>query len=320
MLTAVIYVESPLQVLNAIEYLHAEGMLNSLVCTIIINENKSVSKNNTTQIKRVISESDLLHVNIIHINGNFFRFWNSIKFDALRAIAHVYWRKYDLLILGEYRSYLGRVMASKFKFRGNCVIVDDGTATLKLKPEDIIRGMTYFTLFGDSLRKAGVKEILENNLLWLRQKIQKLSIEDDKVFIIGQPFLEIGDLKSSTAEDRMLSFLENFLRIHFSDKSCVYIPHRREKKSKLSKVATFCKIEKFNYPFELYPLIGMKLPKYLVCFTSTVAVTYAQLSPETEVNAIKLPEDLLSPKAKYFHELIYDVFRNLDTVKLRELK
>ncbi|MDA9354374.1 hypothetical protein N9R24_00035 [Amylibacter sp.] len=316
MFKAVIYVESPLQALNAMEYLYAEGLLNSFKYTFIINENKRVSKNNVAQIQHTISEFNLLHVNIIYINGNFFRFWNSIKLDALRVIFHVYWLKYDLLILGEYRSFLGRIIALKFKFNGNCVLVDDGTATLKLKPKDVIHGVTYFTLFGESLRKAGVKKILKNNFLWIRQKIQKLPMQDDKVFIIGQPFLEIGDLKNSIAEDQMLSALEQFLKLHFSNKNLVYIPHRREKKSKLSKIAKFCKIEEFGYPFELYPLIEMKLPKYLVCFTSTVVVTYAQLSPKTEVHAIKLHEDLLSQKAKYFHELIYDLFRNLDTVKL----
>ena len=79
MFKAVIYVESPLQALNAMEYLYAEGLLNSFKYTFIINENKRVLKNNVAQIQHTISEFNLLHVNIIYINGNFFRFPDSSR-------------------------------------------------------------------------------------------------------------------------------------------------------------------------------------------------------------------------------------------------
>ena len=147
----------------------------------------------------------------------------------------------------------------------------------------------------------------------------KFEIDNDNVYIIGQPLLEVKSLLSLHAEEAVLKSLQQFIKLNFSNKGVRYITHRREDPRKIAKLPEDYEVLFLDYPFEIFPLIKKQLPKNIICFTSTVAVSYAKFNPHAKILSLKINKCFLSKAAIDFHEKIYQEFKEFQSIKVCEL-
>ncbi|MGO3346233.1 MAG: hypothetical protein ACTIM4_13350 [Marinomonas sp.] len=262
---ALVVVESPFQIISLYDAVHVFGFLTEDI-TFIINKNTEVSDKNFYSIKETIDflgfgSCDFFVLDLTSskkgVIKNIFNIKNILM--ILRS------NKYSYIFLGEYRSYLGKVISNNFS-ESNLCYLDDGNA-MKLFPDFINKkirsgkkekfycmlsklfGLDWterkdFICFSAYLASENIEgyKVILNDYSKIREK-SIMEVNDKEGFLfIGSPLFEAGVLDEKTEWiylERAFEYLSSILGV----KKITYIPHRRERVSKLKKIESLYRVK-----------------------------------------------------------------------------
>jgi len=288
-------VRSPLQIINALEAIEYFKLENNIL--IIIYNNID---NTNIQMDKLISLyqwKEIIYVNEKKKRSKYFEYisfvyklkkkrYNYLFFSNLGSIhklilanvkrEHTYYIDDGVETLIRYKNIFLPNKLNQHSFRQLRFLI----AGLKIFIEEPIHFFTYFNL--KSFRES---KIINNSLEHFQKKYLSEFIEDDKVYILGQPLVSVGLLK----EEDYFFYLEAIIKL--TDKKIVYIPHRTEIISK--RLQNFedesFEILNIGMPIELYFLEQKIYPQHIISFITTAFFTLMKLYPKTHMQYVYIP-------------------------------
>ncbi|WP_447883908.1 polysialyltransferase family glycosyltransferase [Serratia fonticola] len=263
------YIESPLQAFNLIEYLDVNNITLSL---LVINKRTENSALNYGQISYLLNMIKHCKSVTIDVEGKLNRIIDIRR--ELKSINSTVSRNENVvLIAGEYRARVFWMLANKFPKR-EVVLLDDGTATLRIKRGDNItaRGflksvflklfgvinnerekITFFSVYDIHENIAKKDRVIRHSYQNYRAKLLGLPKGENKIFIIGSPLYEAGVTKVDDIE--LTKKMIHNLRENNENINLIYIPHRREREEKINALKREVEVCRLDYPFEIHPLV-----------------------------------------------------------------
>jgi len=171
-----------------------------------------------------------------------------------------------------------------------------------LKEDTPIKHLNFFTMF--NLKPYGNEQIIQHNFNQLKHLFLEESIKDNHIYILGQPWCEISEMKPSEYK----SFLKKII-LHYPDKSIRYIPHFLESEKNGIEVylSSFANVEYYiiEQPVELFFLYNHVIPNKVIGFVTTALFTLKKLFPKAKVLAYNFDTSMLSK----FHQNNIKVIR-----------
>lgn len=318
----VAYIESPLQAFNLLEYLSYENISLDI---LIVNKNSLVSERNYEQICFVLKFIKSKDIRLIDIKPS-----RKDLFSVRALVREIITPSSELmtLISGEYRSMIFWFIVEKFKNR-NVVIVDDGTATLRLQRthrplkknildkvlkffgggERYLEPITFFSVY-DIRKKISKKDsLIQHNYPAFKKRLSLLSECDDVVYIIGAPLLEAKVIMGDDIELTIKMIKKVNIKHH--SKRLVYIPHRREREEKINEISKVVTVRRLDYPFELLPLVENINIKHIAGFYSSLFDNMVAIyGKELGIECFYLPNDIIATDWKHFVDSIYANYKS----------
>jgi hypothetical protein len=299
----VVCVESPLQLLAAIEYIHRFGN-NSVL--LIIRKNGNVR--NDEMLDELRRRYNLAEPVILSINkdGNYLKLF----FITIRLF---FWRMIKVspqeIVVGDLRSLWIQILLFRFS-DSKVTLIDDGNVILEFVEKDLLGNLKYnFNIRSRILIKKRIQQLKKDEILFFtifhsvitdRPKLcieNKLSFFRDKrlvtegfkvtkqIFFIGSPLSEEGII---SLQDE-LKLIEK-CRAHFAEFEFFYVLHRRECRKKVLKLLPEREIVKFDLPLELQFLTQSKNPEVVCSIYSTALLSLSILFEDIKCYSF-LPED-----------------------------
>lgn len=269
------YIESPLQILSAIE---AAKKFNERKAILIVGLSKGDRVNNDLQIEELVDSFCWERIFYIEQKSgrwrNFFTLYNSFKYSFL------YKGKVDKYFFGEYRS-LPMALLGVFLKPNDFVLMDDGSFTITAQNFYIRNGVfpyarkTLFKLFKkkfDSIRIPDLFSFYKLKLIGGQVNYyelpKKIEVEIDKgvAFFFGSKF----------SESKTMSFIDELLILEevknkYKSYKFFYIPHRDESKNKLDEISNLgFFVKKLGGPAEVYFDSVSIMPEMVFSYYSTV--------------------------------------------------
>ena len=328
------FVFSPLQALNLVEYSRRFGRQ---VDVVVVGHSSVLEPSSRSQIEAVLS---LINPREILYNEWLLRPTRPIS--ARRAVTtaaallgkHLSVGPYEFVV-GEYRSAFSWAVIQRLSgLAESVVVVDDGTATLRvdrrssvLKSPKVRRqklkallflgmgirgvvpsaGLTFFTSYCLDDRVADGDVIVRNDYRVLSAELRDLPPDDEYVYVIGGPHLEVGEVDHGDVE---LALELTRFAAEYTGKQVVYVAHRRERGEKLDALRKEVTVVTPNVPFEIYPRAIGKRPRSIVGYYSSLFVTAAELLGDTvEIIALQIPRDRINASWLPFVDDIYQYYR-----------
>ena len=273
--SAVFLVESPMQLINAIEAKH----YFSISETFLLIRYDGI-KSNDNHIDYVLNTIDNQFSRISYIMLRYG------KKSILKMLVPIVWCiRYnpEYLFIGNYFSGFSRIARLLYPNR-KTIYLDDGAQTTKLyydnKKINLFSYFSFDELFAGRIYKHHNFEYLKHRLRGKSQNVIKGTI-----FFIGTPLVENNLIEASQYDKLLKSLL-----IHYKDYNIRYFPHRFEDLRKLRSIEGL-NIETINMPFELYILQCNTLPEKIVSFYSAALYTInSMVGDVSEVEAFRIPE------------------------------
>lgn len=307
-------ISSPLQFLNLGEYIYENNILNYDIIILFYSKVEldqlfEVNKIYNLKIKYKIRGYPILQYLQIYYLSNLIK-------------------ECQELIIGNFFSETHLFFQNKLKNKITTV-VDDGMVVhnipnyintkKKLIKESFIKvflkkslGIKYpnyikiYTMF--KLKSTSNILMQKNNLQYLNKHINN-SQKKDNLLIIGQPLVE----KNIVSLSRYKEYIDLICSIHSCHKT-IYYPSRKEKKSKLLKIAKNKKItiESPESCLEVFLIKNNLLPKMVVGFSSTALITLDKIFNSRQNKKIEILSYMIkceSSKTDLYNNL-YDYLRN----------
>ncbi|MFS4466256.1 hypothetical protein [Maribacter sp. 2210JD10-5] len=335
-----IIVESPLQLINANEYLKAYEM-ESLTDFFLVS---SREKSNIDQMNKAFEslnlKGDISRITVCDIDKSLitrFKFyWKVIKAARKKSS-----KRYDLLLVGHIASIYQAILANSRK-NMKTIYLDDGTAAFyehallkekKLKSFSPIHKRIFPILLG---LKANIisyqgkihfftmyKDLVEedhdflsytlNEFLYLKEEYKKKRIDTDSIYFIGTPFYWNSD--SLNNAESIFAQVGEFLK----DKNVTYFPHRYESDEHFKLVEKLgWNVVEAKVPIELSLINISCLPNEFGMFTSSAFYTINKLIPYVKFKSFELNnlEDIFNGTNTYKLYRDYDENLNIEVIKL----
>jgi hypothetical protein len=229
------------------------------------------------------------------------------------------------LIAGEYRSRVFWFLVAKFKNR-DIILLDDGTATLRISreggfsPRTVVKSMflkmigmvsneyekiTFFSVYNIEGKIGKNDSIIKHSYENYRKKLKSLPTGDNKTFIIGSPLFEAG-VTSVDDIELTVNMISDLISTQ-PDCYFYYVPHRREREKKIERISEIVEIKRFDFPFEVYPLMEKENVSSIAGFYSSLYDNLIMIYGENiRITSYKIDADKISPEWKVFVESIYD--------------
>ena len=291
----IILLSSPLQFINYGEFI----FINKDLKLIFNNTNIFSVYNSATSLakaKSTLKLFNLSHVNIIDCSNKY-----EVKyFYFCLFVKKLFFKKFDLFILGNFNSYLGKkiMSLSKKKF-----ILDDGTNIFDKKNLKNLKNlkMPIFSFF-DSFYFNKIY-YTENKFLFLKRKFNLNKQTSDEHFLLGSLGLQLNFYTIEQYKKFILNIVKR-LKI----KKIFYLPHPKEKIEHIKSLKfKFLKIIRTNDPAELFFLKKKKYPKYILSINSTAAIVLKKINKNINIFNYCFPKQLLIPRhysiLKYFNTI-----------------
>lgn len=278
---AVFFVQSPLQLLNAIEAKHHFKLSKNI---LIIRYNSS--ELNNSQINQMLSYNDTF--------GKIIKISVCNKIDYLKIfiiLKEFLLYRNEKIFVGDIRSILS-YMPLKFIANKKLFLLDDGLPTLNIyKKNKTINIYTFLNINNNSEKRI----IVKNDFSYIRtlKNIENKNIEVDKVYFIGAPLVEKGVLSLNIFIARMEAILDFYKKRNIK---VVYLPHRAEDLNKLD-VLEFDSIIKNTIPIEVMFIESDSLPANIASFYSAALYTLHTLF-KNEINITSFYIDKKDLRAK----------------------
>lgn len=333
----VAFIFSPLQALNLIEYSQRFGRP---VDVVVVGGVSALEPTSRTQIETVLSAANPREI--------IYRQWGlspGRPVGARRAVASAAASLRARLLPGPYEfvvgEYRGAFSWAVLRRLGELVraviVVDDGTATLRIdRRHSVLRskkvflqkckklvfltmgvrgavpgpGLTFFTTYAIDDRVASNDRVVHNDYRMLSGELRRLPPDNESVYVIGgSPHLHEGEIDAENVELALALDLIRFAAA-FTGKNVVYIAHRREQADKLDALRMEVTIVQPSVPFEVYPRVVEKRPRWIVGYYSSLFVTAAKLFGDSvEITALQIPLDRIDSSWHPFIDEIYDYYR-----------
>jgi len=252
----IILIESPLQFINFLEYVHhykkhKKRFKNKIICLIGIYEN------NISTIKKINKRYN-------NNNNKFVILKKNINFGFLLFLLKIrtFFSKIKLLIIGDINSYLNREFYKKSK---KVILLDDGTNSLDYNNYKLItKKLAIFSIFNKKIFNH--KNVTLNKLHFLKSKIKNQKSKKE-IMILGSPFVEYNLINKK----KYISLLKN-IKYKFSNYKILYLPHPKEDYNYILK-HNFFEVIKVNCPAEIYLVEKKFYPTKIIGFNSTAILT-----------------------------------------------
>ena len=273
---SLLFVESPLQLLNAYE----------AICYFKLHDYRVIvrlsgQEQNDKQIKNLIKILNINNVNYITIRVKnrklidyYHLFINSFKY---------YFKNVDKVFIGNYDSGFFKLLLKQFK-KSKIILLDDGTKTLTIQKQFSENNFyNMFTMY--DIKPVGKQTIYKNNYDHIFNMLQKHEIKKrEYILFLGMKLSELNII-----DEKDYIYFLNKIANFYSNKSIIYIPHRGESINKLKIIEKYISnisIKYLNYPVELYGLYEQEIPASVVSFYSTALLTMKNIY-KVEVNSFK---------------------------------
>lgn len=322
----VVIVESPLQLINSLEYLNKKGISTIDVKFYLINPIGSINKFQLEKIANLFSLDFKtinlfsvtklgfhLHLLCTFINFHFIKYSNNIK--------HV--------IFGNSKSsqLVGLV---NIIFSKNTTLVDDGTSSIRLinNLDQNIEKTTslkylFYKLLGIDTQNVQFNEfftsyqfvnsfnlkfsVVNNEGDLLKKRFQGAN-RVDEIYFIGAPLVELG-IVEKYCFFKMLKSISELSNMKAT--KVIYYPHRREEEVNLEAIEKITKWQirrVVELPFELN-LLERGVPIEVSGFFSSVLNNMKTYKVKTKLTSYVIPQNFFL-KDKQFYSNIYENFHN----------
>lgn len=317
-------VESPLQLLNAIEAKHFFHDTSSI---LVVRYTKNGYGNR--QINNLLELTKWDKVLGFKYSG---------KADFLKSLFVIKKLRsnnnFTNIFLGDYRNHWMKLFIANLTY-DNVYLLDDGAGTLflqkSLSPDIISRGkqasiikklllnslslkdylkgddiLHLFTMF-DLTSHQGQK-VIKNRFDFLKSLIKDgIAWEEDKIFFLGSNLSEM----KIVSQEFYVKFI-GIIREHYKNMEMVYIPHRGEDVSKLRDIKDKYKIciKKFDHIIEVAFVLENIKPLHIASFYSVALYTLRQIYPDTRIDAILLPDAELDFQYRQNIKTVYGYYKN----------
>ncbi len=299
-----IFVESPLQLVNALEVI-ASFVLKDYVLYIRYSNNKT----NDAQLDKVIEIFNVKRTNIkkIYLSPSNRRLLDYIKILFYFIYSKTF--KVNRLFIGNLDSKFLSVIYNNIN-KDKIIALDDGSKTIALQ-EKFNRHNFYhlFTMY--FLKNIDNQNIYINNYENLKSLLRNKH-KTEHIIFLGSKLNEAEII----SEDKYLSLI---IRIaEYYKKQITYIPHRGEDGEKLKKISEIknIKIKNLDYPVELYGLYEKEIPNIVASFYSTALLSMKNIygiEPES------FYFDFSASEHKDSIESVYDYYKNeMKVIELHE--
>lgn len=328
-------IESPLQLINAIEAKHHFSIKKEHAVLLIL---QAENENTMKQIANMVSKDEWADVQIIG-SGTGKVTWIT-RLLSLRSVVKKYSRV-DYIFIGDYRSDIMRDFVVSVEHK-KVYLLDDGNVTIRMfemisngrLPQDSgakyliksafkkvlapkspknneITNIAFFTTFD---LKSDRMEIVRNNYEYF-SSLSKDQKKKPVFFFLGAPLSEKNVMDS---EDRYIEYLRD-VKSYLNETEMVYIPHRSESPEKLDKIKKELNISvtPIDTCIEFELTRNPYLPEGLGSFYSSALGTCHQIFKDLiEIKAFYLQPGDLAEKNQAEIEKIYHYYGDfIDVVR-----
>lgn len=309
-------IQSPLQLLNAMEAKHHFCLPSEDCILIIVGNQDSYS---TRLINSATEPSD----------------WSSIIRVSDKGIGSFYSRKIQLNkiateLTGARRVFIGDYLPDHLRHFANTIpteeiyVLDDGNVTLHLFNiladgglkfglknllKKIVFGINnqniphakFFTIYSSSTHS---EQIVPNNYSYLKSKFLN-SAESDTIYFLGAPISERNIIK----EEYYFQYLDKIFE-YFTNETLSYIPHRNESEIKLRTIENRYNIQ-ITQPNKCIELSLCEIkPKLISSFYSSALDTIDNIfDRRIPIKSFLIPSEAISKKHRKEIESVYENYR-----------
>ena len=337
MKTNLFVVESPLQLLSAIEAAHRTEPKSKNVLVIRYGDSSRTRNNEQMRLlvnnyawSHVIDFSDPdTHSMLIHV-------WRRIKLEQIKFKFKGHISKF---YFGEFRAEWMHYLRSSVS-PDESYLLDDGAVTIQVQQVYIARGLRFPDMQPRSkLEKIALKLIYLGvlnkrvlskqlhlftafNLNGLagqkldyhhydnlkKQFAAQLRTQTNEVWFFGSKYSEASVL---SLDDELLCLQQVNEYFEASNYDLKYVPHRDETPEKLDYVEHQMGIPliQFDVPAEIYLLQSPTLPSLVAGYYTTVLLNTSVLISEVKTLAFQIPNEMIAPKFREATSNVYDFIR-----------
>lgn len=331
----VFLIESPLQLLNAIEAKTYYQLKNE--DSLLLLQNGEIPES-LEQMKSMINADIWPNVRIVGTGKGKISWFT--RMIALKKIAKKV-GQINLLFLGDYRSDLMKDFANTVNYK-KLVVIDDGAATINtyknlvgkeeinvnhfsnLSKTEMIKNITKKILyFGNAPSSFTPKQIdlftvynlpsenrvkVHKNEYYYHKSINKQKLVEGKIYFLGAPLSEKKVIKSNEEYFNYLLLIKESL----PKLPIVYVPHRAEESDKIRKIKELgFNIEQNHTCVEHMMIYSNTIPEYIISFYSSALINLKKMmSPEVKIISYQLPYEDLEPKMRSTIKSVYDYYEN----------
>ncbi|WP_445772539.1 hypothetical protein [Shewanella sp.] len=304
----VFYVESPGQLINAMEAIYK---FKSKWKLLIRYNGDSI---NDKQIEKVLNFY-MCKSEPVFTSGEVVKVYSFTHFFTIFLSV--------LLFNGKAKKYIG---CHKSKFlkpfhilRIPMVLMDDGIATLaylnRLENEkrsfiqrffSTLNPMDLFTALDLSSFDVGKANVEKHNFSFLKSLITD-SDDSSKVYFFGAKYIEASILSEKSYENLLTQVIKVY-----EGQDVYYLPHRGEDRSRLNRYKSIgFKIYEPSFPSELELVLSERKPTVVAGFFTASLFTTSVISPNTKVTSFKIPNELINTASLNY---IYDYFSTFSSI------
>ena len=335
-----VIVESPLQLINANEYIRKYDL--TLDSDYYFISSRGV--NNLNQLKKTFEilklEGNITEISVVDIDNSFL---TRILFymKVIKAAKKKNTIDYKTVLVGHMRSIYQAIFANTFK-NGKCIYLDDGNSSISEQKTlreykinsfspwykrifPMIFGLSanlkfnnnylhFFTMYKDVIIEDHKHlKFYYNEFNYLKKEYDKKQTNTEIIYFIGTPFYwQVASYNN---------FKNDMLKISkiYKNKKVIYFPHRYESQKQLDIIKSLhWKISTVNLPIELSLIKEENLPLEFGMFYSSASYSLSKLIPNLKFRSFEVNNTEYLEDGENIFKLYraYEENKNIELVKL----
>ncbi|WP_119968788.1 hypothetical protein [Shewanella japonica] len=304
----VFYVESPGQLINAMEAIYKFKSKWKL----LIRYNGDAI--NDQQIDKVLNFY-MGKNEPVFIGGEVVKIHSFIRF-AIIFLSVLFLNSKAKKFVGCHKS---KFLKPFHLLRTPMILMDDGVATLaylnRLKNEkrnfiqrffSTLNPMDLFTALDLSSFDVGKVIVEKHNFSFLKSLITA-SDDSSKVYFYGAKYIEASILSKNSYENLLTQVIQAY-----EGRDVYYLPHRGEDRGRLNRYKSIgFKIYEPSFPSELELVLSEHKPAVVAGFFTASLFTTSVISPNTEVTSFKIPNELINTTSLNYIYAYFSTFSSI---------